>query len=474
MSDYKRLHPLAILFNVFNLFKSSFYFLFTIIVLSIGDGFILYTLLGLSVLTIVFAVIGFLIWRRFEYSVSSDQIHIKQGLLIRKDRYISKHRIQSIDLTQSIFHRPLGLTRVDVETAGSDKKVDAALSAVQLSEGKWIQNVMKSRANVGQDASIDHHESVQRPNRNITNKELFIAGSTSGSVGVILGLIGLLFSQIENIIPEKFYSMTTTWFLSQAIETIILIALVIVVLLWLLGILGTFIKYGQFQITRYDNELFITRGLLEKKQMTIPLKRIQAVGIEEGLTRQPFGLATIYVVIAGGEIGQTADAHTLLFPIIRKSKVQNFLNEILLEYNHFPSDMVNVPKRSIPYYMVRVSILPVILFVVSYIFYPQLLWMFFIIFSIAWLLGIANYRNSSYGINGRYLAIQLRRLSKETVLVPRRRVQSIENKQHVLHRKQALGQVIVSLLSKQSGSHLTVKELEQDDINKMLDWLSKY
>ncbi|TFB21348.1 hypothetical protein E3U55_08515 [Filobacillus milosensis] len=470
MSNPKHLHPLSIIFTLFKAYKNAFYGLLPIIVLAIGDGFLGWTILGLGVLTIAFIIYALISWRRFSYEVDSEQLHIQKGILIKKNRYISKHRIQSIDLSQSIIHRPFGLTKVDIETAGSDKDVDANLSAVTMTEGRHIQDVLKGMKQ--QTAVFDESKELSNePHRLVSNRELLIAGATSGSIGVILGLFGLLFSQLENLIPNQLFNATTTWLFSQALETIVFLVLLIVLSLWLLGILGVFIKYGQFKIIRYDKELFITRGLLEKKQMTIPLKRIQAVGIEESLTRQPFGLATVYVVIAGGEIGQTADTHTLLFPVLKKSKIQLFLNRILPEYADVTNDIHPVPKRSIPYYLLRSLILPTLIVVGSSLFFIPSVWIYMMtLILLAIILGLLNHRDAGYNLDQKFLTIRFRRFTKETVIIPSKRIQAIETKHHFLHHKQNLKTFKVSILSKMSGRHLWVKELDSDSNDEIYDW----
>ncbi|MGP4072696.1 PH domain-containing protein [Piscibacillus sp. B03] len=470
MSNPKRLSPLAIVFNVFKLFRKAFYLVVTFSVLAIGDGYFKFVLLGLLGVTVLFIIFGILSWLRFTYEVSPDQIHIKHGVIIRKDRYISRNRIQSIDLTQGIFHRPFGLTKVNVETAGNDKDVDANLSAVTYDEGIRIQDTLKE---ANEEAAETTSDQLTYPSRTISKRELLLAGATSGSIGVILSLFGVVFSQVENIIPEDFYDATTRWFLSQAIETLVIIALVVFIILWGLGILGSLIKYGDFKITRYEDELFITRGLLEKKQMTIPLKRIQAVGVEESIIRQPLGLATIYVVIAGGEIGRTADAHTLLFPIIRKRNIESFLVDILPEYQSQPDVFNRVPKRALPYYLIRALVIPVVLLVVALIFF-QSLWVLGVIILVASaVLGFLRFRDAGYGVQGDFLCVRHRILSKDTVIMQRKRIQVTEMIHHLLHRKQGLISMKFSILSKQAGRHLWIKELDQRDHDEIVNWFEK-
>src|SRR5699024_6653828 len=233
-------------------------------------------------------------WYRFTYRVEEDELRIEHGIFIRKQRDISKNRIQSIDLTQSVIHRIFKLVKVKIETASSGQGAEAAVKAVSREEGELS------------DFSSEEEQTTY-PSDTITTKRLFLAGTTSGSIGVLLALAAVFFSQIEQFIPEDFFDETLKWVVGLSLIFIIGLVSIVLLVLYVLGIAGTMIKYGKFTITKNKDELFITRGLLEKKQITIPLKRIQAVGIEESLLRQPFGFATVFVEVAGGSLEKNED-----------------------------------------------------------------------------------------------------------------------------------------------------------------------
>src|SRR5690625_1762101 len=441
MSKPKRLHPTAMIFKMLEMIKDSILGLLPLAVLIFRDGFFSYIFLILIGIAVIMIISSVVYWLRFTYEVKDDEIRIEQGLFVRKKRYISKNRIQSIDLTQSVIHRIFGLTKVQIETAGSDRDIDASLSSVQLHEGEWIRDELKSNKLKEQvDDALNNFDFHPDPKREVTTKRLIIAGSTSGSLGVLLGLFGFLFSQLETILPENFYDEVFAFFLSLALKVIILLVIVVVLVLYLLGILGTVIKYGKFTITRYENELFITRGLLEKKQMTIPLKRIQAVGITESIIRQPFGFCTVYVEIAGGDVQEGSNTRTLLFPILKKSEVKSFLDEILPEYAHIPENLHAAPKRALPYYLVRALFIPVLALIATIIFIPE--WSIIPLFVIILgaILGYLNYRATGYHLDKdlNELTLSYRSIGKETVLLNHRRIQSMTKSRHVLHRKQNL------------------------------------
>ncbi|WP_226035141.1 PH domain-containing protein [Aquibacillus saliphilus] len=471
MSSPKRLHPAAMIFTVITSIKQLVYALIPIIILFSNDGFFNYVILGIIGIAILLIGHSILSWLRYTYIVEGDQLRIEQGVIIRTNRTISKNRIQSIDLTQGIIHRLFGLTKVQIETAGSDRSVDAALSAVTFEEGQYLHNELKHK----NETSAVGEDSGEKPGlatKAISNKRLLIAGSTSGSFGVILSLVALAFSELESFIPETVYTSTTRWLSSQAMEFLIVVAFVLFILLWGLGILGIVIKYGKFTITRYENELFITRGLLEKKQMTIPIKRIQAVSIKETLIRQPLGFATLSVEIAGGEQENKKVTETLLFPLLKKSDVPAFLSEILPEYQNMPDSYSQVPKRGLIYYLLRTTIIPILALIGVAIALPEWIILPIIVVLVSIALGIAQYRTASYHLTESQLTLRLRLLSKETVMLKTKRIQAVEKSQHILHRKQDLANMKFSVLNNFGGKHYLVNELALADSDKIVDWYS--
>ncbi|WP_058306538.1 PH domain-containing protein [Gracilibacillus massiliensis] len=477
MSEPKRLHPAAMIFNIVQAIRQSIFGALPLVILAVGNDAWFYVIIGASVLAALIIIFSVLSWYRYTYLLEEDQIRIHQGILIRKKRTISKHRIQSIDLSQNIIHRIMGLTKVQIETAGSDHRIDAALSAVKMAEGKKLHDQLKYKKQVMEEDEEEGEPTedvvpVAEAQRKITPKALLVAGSTSGSFGIILGLFGLVFSQFESVIPDRFYNQVTEWLFSQAAQILIVFAIIVLLLLWVLGVLATIIQYWNFTITRYEKELFITRGLLEKKQSTIPLKRIQAVGIKETLIRQPLGLATMYVEIASGEISQNQEMHTLIFPLLRKSQVQSFLQELLPEYQYEIEGMTKLPKKALPYYLFRSAVLPLIATIVIAIMFFEFSWIPLIVTLLAWGYGYFQYKTTGFLLNGKQLLVQSRTLSKDTALVQHKRLQSFKKKQHILHRKQNLATIDTAILNKFMGRHFVVKELPVEEVDKIADWYS--
>lgn len=469
MFEKRRLHPIAILFNLFQLIRHSLFIIVVSVVTLQGKPLFYFILVGSGIL-ILFLVISFLLWYRMTYQVVDDEVRIEHGIFVRKQRFISKNRIQSIDLTASVIHRLFNLVKVEIETAGSGEGAEASLRAVTRSQGEQLRKTLKlssEPAHTSDERLVDDYPSFRT-----SFKRLFVAGSTSGSIGVMLTILLIGFSEVEQYIPRQFYDHTLEYLIGLSIVIIIGLVFVVLFILWLLGIAGTMIKYGHFTITKREDELFITRGLLEKKQLTIPLRRIQAVGIEESIIRQPLGYVTVIAVVAGGA-GEDG-GFPVLFPIMKQTEVEKFLQTMLPHYAQVPERLTPLPKRSRKFYILR-SLVPVVIGAIGIMyFFPQFSWALFILLIISISLGVLRHYDGGYHIENKRLTIRFRKfIGRTTMLIDHRRVQACEIRQHKIQMKQKIATLQISIIgSLGAGTHYQLKDMREKDAVHVAQWFS--
>src|SRR5699024_4892821 len=220
----RRLHPAGMFFAFIKVIKE------TILGLGIGSIAIFkqspkYGLIFIGVFGLFTVVNSILSWFRYTYRVEDGELRIEQGIIKRKKRYISLNRIHKIDITSNVIHRLFKLGKVQIDTASSGAGAEVSLSAVKTADAQLLRQVLKkgkqSGNGVASDFITDHVEETTNPTRKITWKRLFIAGSTSGSVGVILLAMLFLFSQTGEFIPESAYDQTFQWIIQLSIVLIV-------------------------------------------------------------------------------------------------------------------------------------------------------------------------------------------------------------------------------------------------------------
>src|SRR5699024_4929612 len=284
-------------------------------------------------------------WVRFTYRVEDNELRIEQGIFVRRKRYISINRIHKIDLTANVVHRIFKLVKVQIDTASSGGGAEVDLSAVTVAEGERRRRALKkSKEQVA--LETEEVEEIAYPQQRISWKRLFIAGTTSGGVGIILAAVLAGFSQIEQLIPQEMYNATFTWIVGLGIMLVVRFVLAALVIIWIVGIAGTMIKYGNFTIEKREKELFIKRGLLETKELTIPFDRIQAIGVQQTLIRQPIKFVQVFAVVAGGSFDKM-EPFPVLFPIMREREVASFIDKFVPDYKISNDKFTPLAKRGL-------------------------------------------------------------------------------------------------------------------------------
>lgn len=469
----QRLHPVAIFFQMMKVIRHVFIYI-VISFISLQANYLFYFIIIAVILFIILLTYSILSWYRFTYEITDDELRIEHGLFIRNHRSISKHRIQSIDFTSGVVHRIFKLVKVEIETAGSSSGAEASLRAVKFDEGVHIRNELKVVVN-SDDETVEETQELNQPMYKISFKRLFLAGTTSGSIGVLLAIIAFGASELEQFIPESFFDSTIEWIISLSIAIIITLTIFILIILWIIGIAGTMIKYGNFTIVKKENELFITRGLLEQKQLTIPISRIQAVGIREGILRQPLGYVTVFVELAGGSLEEDEGSSPVLFPLMKADEVEEFLQTLLPDYAGLPEQLTSIPKRGRKFYLIRAAFFIVLFGLgVSY-FIPQFSWILIILLFASLCLGVLRHKDGGYYIDNEKLVVRYRLLSKVTMIIYQRRIQAFEKKQHKIQSVQKLATARVSITGMLGmGTHYQIKDLDVEDVDQLGDWYSSH
>lgn len=476
MNERKRQHPFYVFFSFVTILRHMIIpgilaFLSTAELRSyISTHWIV---LFVAIILMLMLVSSLLEWRRFTYRVEDGSLKVEQGIFVKKRRDISRERIQSIDESAGIFHRLFNVVKVTIETAGGQGKPEVVLNTVKKSDADALRRALSKKRDLqeNEEQSTDSDEITldYRSKFKLTTQQLLIAGATSGKIGVVMAAIGGLLSQADRVLPDRFFESIFQEIIESSLAFIGVVLIAAAVIAWFLAMLGAVLKYGGFTLTITEKELRIEHGLLEKRQLTIPVNRVQAVRIEEGILRQPFGLSALYVETGGG--GGEDDFSTVLFPLLAKKDVFPFLEKVLPNYAH-SCDWQPLPKRALKRYLFRAAIPITVLALITGSFIPWGYWLFTFVPIFAFF-GYLAYRDAGWAFSEQRVFLRFRRLSRTTVIVQKRRAQAAETQQSFLQKRARLASFQVSVISSFAGAHFKVRDLEASDGADLLDWLRK-
>ncbi len=491
--EVNHLHPVTVALSFLSSLKN---FVIPMAIIFLGKGFryslnpnsehFIKTLISGGVILLVICIIfilSFIKWKRYVYWFEDEELRIEYGLFVKKKRYIPFERIQSLNYKEGILHRPLKLVKVSVETAADSGEAEADLIAITREQATMIETEMKkAKLHLNQ---AERHESdddtkaicnfdqmEQKTPRltihRMSTKDLLILATTSSGVGVVFSGLAAIASQFNDWIPyEQIYGEFQA-FIKFGVLLIGIISLIVLLISWLLSVAITFLNNYGFIVEKEEDKLFISKGLLEKKRVTIPMKRIQGIRIVENPFRQLFGYATI-VIESAGSSGEKDEQRIVMLPLVKKQQGLILLNKLFPEVQ-WDCPLQRAPKKALLRYMLKyVFWLTPVAAVVSYFAFPYGLWIFLLI-PLALLLASWQHRSAGYAIRSHQLMIVYRGISQTTFVTLKRRIQAIKLSQSYFAKRKDLATLSVHVMSGSSGSIAEMKHFDLVKMEEVFEW----
>ena len=202
-------------------------------------------------------------------------------------------RVQAIDIVDGPLQRLFGVRGVQVQTAGGSRQAEIMLPAVSPSEVELLRDALRGRGAPAERAPLAE--------RRLGRQQLLFAALTAGQVGVLLPLLAVVAQLSEELGGGDIESASRERMrlVPDSAPEWLLAGVAVVLVAWLMSAVGAVLAFAGFTITRDGDRLRVRRGLLARREATVPVARVQAVRVVEGVLRAPFGLATVRAEVAG-------------------------------------------------------------------------------------------------------------------------------------------------------------------------------
>jgi putative membrane protein len=278
-----------------------------------GMRVLVFVLLGVALLGALSVVWGVFSWRATTYQVSDGVLRLKQGVIRKSERSLPLARVQGVDSVQGVVQRFFGVVGVQIEAAGGGGEPEIPLSALSRAAAESLREELTETRQASSEALEELSPAVLH---RLSAGDLLLAGSTSGQIGVAAPIVYGAWQFVNDLMPRGLAETLAEALLLRALSKVLLAVLAVAFLAWVLAILGTIFAHARFTLSRSADGryLHIERGLLECHETTVPLARIQAITVVEGVLRQPLGYATLRVESAG--FGAEEGVSTALFPLL--------------------------------------------------------------------------------------------------------------------------------------------------------------
>ncbi len=450
-----RLHPLTLVFALWNLVRG--FIIPAVILLVLGSE----KLLG--VLLLVFVIFPLIMsvarYFTFSYRIEGDELVTQQGVLGRTERNIPLTRVQDIRIEQGVLHRMLGMADVHVETAGGQGS-DASLSVLAKAEAERLRTAIFAQRHAAagaEDQSTGQPEPEREVIRELTVRDLVVAGMTSNHMASALALLFVAWNLLDDLLPKdmherwvQFLSQSTERWVNEGIQTGWLTVLLWVGALMLFGLVlsvgGSVVMFYGFKLARSGEDLHRSYGLLTRRASSLPRRRIQVLQIEEKLLRRLFGLATVRADTAGGVSANQANSggRDVLLPIIPRRDADNLLPVFFPDWENKQAEWRRVSTKAITRGTFKGTVVCLALAGVSYGIQQEWISLWPLIFiPLVLVLNVMSYRHLGYCFGERYFRTRRGWLSRSTHVVPIRNAQAIVLRETPFDRRHRVKTLVV-------------------------------
>jgi len=350
-----------------------------------------WALLGIIVVVgLIMLVSPFLNYYFFTFHVEDDELIIQKGMLNKERKAIPLERIQSVNITQNLVQRILQLVAVEVETAGSKAK-ELEIPGLDREFAEAFKNLLhekateitaegtteNSKTDLGStvtDSSSSTKQTEKTELLSLDIVDLLKIGITQNHLRSGFLALGVVFGFWYNIkdFVERFYGDVFEGFewenmVSYASLTLAVTALLVFIVVSLLvSMILVFNKYYGYSLKRNGNYLEVEMGLLNRRELKIPIQKIQILEFHTNPLRRllDYHTAKIYQAqsqgtsVTGAEVPACSPAMmTLLQDLI-------FDHEISIPTNNM--DSIAISHARLTFYIV---VLPAILSIVVFSYF---------------------------------------------------------------------------------------------------------
>ena len=452
----ERLHPAAIAVLALSALREAAFPIVILLGASIaGRGLdtaalqrsALYLVLGV----VVASLMGFMRWRSTSYRVDEKGVHFQTGIVSTKATTVPLSRVQGLDTVEGPVQRLFGVVALHVQSAGGGSKGEIVLEAV------GPEAVERIRAAVGatRPEATEAAEPQALVERRLGRRDLIVGALTAGQLGIVLPVLAASTQLFGNVISSGRDIEDATRLLPDTPGGWELALAALLVAAWALSAVGSIVSFAGFAVARDGDRLRIRRGLLQRSDAVVPVRRIHAVRVVEGTLRRPFGLATLRLEVAG--YAEERSAARTLFPILPRRDVAAFLAELLPELADEPDGLTAPPARAARRYVLPGALTGLIAGGAACLLVPGATPWPLLAAPLLALNGWLTFKAAGWRLRDGRLVMRSRMLARTTLLTPAARLQQHATEQNPFQRRAGLADLAVAV---GKGGRARVRHLE--------------
>ena len=304
-----------------------------------------FLVIAFAVIYLCFIAYRIMYYRTSGYELTKTEIKCNRGVFFRKRSVLDYKRVHAINKKQGLIQRIFGIAVLTIDSGSANtahqaeitiieksKTVDALVSELNALKEGGVREAADTEKN--EELLISDKDSLYRFTSKKKMLYTLISIATTVFFTALFGaLIIVVLGICKFLLQLDFLGSLGEYFL-VAVSITVGLMLLSAVFSFIGCMIHSFVGYYDFNITRCDNNIQISYGLLERHTNTFNYNRIKAVKITQGLVQRMLGFAVIKLEV----IGYTTDAENdsaelgVLIPFCRYEEIDEILERVLPDY----------------------------------------------------------------------------------------------------------------------------------------------
>lgn len=271
---------------------------------------------------VLIGIISYLQYLFFTFHIDEENAEfvIQKGVLNKTRITIQLHKIQQVNINQSLIQRLVGVHKLEIDTAGSDKK-EASISAISHS----LATILKERLiNHSQLETTENEEKIIEEVTPISFikiglPSLIKIGFTSNYIKSF-ALIFLFFSTIIENLQQLNTEVIDEDKVTKYLDTLPIITSVLIVIGFFIGLIlvvnlfRTILKYFDFTIQKSKQSIILSYGLISTKNTLLNPNKVQKIKVTQNYFQKKLDVTTIGIHQASSDVEKVKEKDQIEVP----------------------------------------------------------------------------------------------------------------------------------------------------------------
>lgn len=301
-------------------------------------------LIGIGVL---FGVLLFIflihavIWSKTWISIEDEAIVIEKRTINRKINTIGMKNISNINMEQNILERILGTYKIKLDT---NSKSTADSTDVKIVLSKEMAIYFKDQVMLHMNEEVESKEKKEEVKYDVeySPKDIIMHCVYTAGIFALLTMIATIIGIIVGI-----RALHTGTVLIDSIVNVIgsIFAALIIIIPILQSLVKDFFIYFGFRVRRNKDKIYLSYGLLKKRDYAISVDKINAVEIVSPLISRILGRQYVKVICIG--VGDEQNENSMILLSENKKNLKKRLDILLPEFSDQEMVLTKRNKKSI-------------------------------------------------------------------------------------------------------------------------------